>query len=197
MSDPATAIFVLADDVVIENFGDSALVLRGANRKVFEINHIAQVVLSKTDGQRPVVAVASEIMQIFAMSKDDAIRETVASYNELQAHKLIRLKGGTSMSTEEFSQRQFVKNPDVLLRESGPDGALLFDPDTNQVKVLNPTGLFIWQQCDGTLNVSEIIQAMLAVFDGANEAEMAKDVQAFLEAMVETGFIGSSVPAES
>ena len=37
-------------------------------------------------------------------------------------------------------------NPDVVLREEDESGALLFNPDTNQVKVVNATGLFIWKQ---------------------------------------------------
>lgn len=42
-----------------------------------------------------------------------------------------------------------LRNPDVVLREEDPDGALLFNPDTNQIRVINTTGLFIWKHCDG------------------------------------------------
>jgi len=41
----------------------------------------------------------------------------------------------------------YSQNPDVVLREE-PDGALLFNPDTNQIRVINTTGLFIWRACD-------------------------------------------------
>jgi hypothetical protein len=34
----------------------------------------------------------------------------------------------------------YLRNPDVVLREEDPDGGLLFNPDTNQVKVI--TGNF-------------------------------------------------------
>ncbi len=40
----------------------------------------------------------------------------------------------------------YLVNPDVVLREEDEDGGLLFNPDTNQVKVVNSTGLFIWKQ---------------------------------------------------
>ncbi len=40
----------------------------------------------------------------------------------------------------------YLCNPDVVLREEDKSGALLFNPDTNQVKVINNTGLFIWNQ---------------------------------------------------
>lgn len=32
-----------------------------------------------------------------------------------------------------------IRNPDVVLREENPDGALLFNPDTNQIRVINTT----------------------------------------------------------
>ena len=47
------------------------------------------------------------------------------------------------------SKVSLIRNPDVVLREEDQDGALLFNPDTNQIRVINPTGLFIWKHCDG------------------------------------------------
>jgi hypothetical protein len=44
-------------------------------------------------------------------------------------------------------KNSLVRNPDVVLREEDPDGALLFNPDTNQIRVINTTGLFIWKPC--------------------------------------------------
>jgi len=38
---------------------------------------------------------------------------------------------------------RYLCNPDVVLREEDEDGGLLFNPDTNQIRVLNHTGLFI------------------------------------------------------
>ena len=55
---------------------------------------------------------------------------------------------------------RYIRNPDVVLREEDADGGLLFNPDTNQVKVVNTTGLFIWQQCDGARDLAEIVGAV-------------------------------------
>ena len=48
---------------------------------------------------------------------------------------------------------RYLCNPDVVLREEDEDGGLLFNPDTNQIRVLNHTGLFIWKLCDGSHNL--------------------------------------------
>lgn len=197
MFDPTKTIFSLAPDILLENFGDTTLVLRGAGHKVFELNPTAHLILSKTDGQRTAAAVALEVQQAFGMSEAGALRETVALYDDLLARYLVRITGGIAMSSIEFGTKLFSRNPDVLLREANPDGALLFNPDTNQVKVLNATGLFIWQQCDGSLNVSEMAEAVAAIFAGGTKDEIAQDVQEFLQTMMESGFIGFSEPVES
>ena len=86
----------------------------------------------------------------------------------------------------------FLRNPDVVLREEDPDeGALLFNPDTNQVKVINSTGLFIWQQCNVARTLDEIITEVQKGFDEVPSEQVAGDVQAFVDGMVETGFIGT------
>jgi hypothetical protein len=48
-------------------------------------------------------------------------------------------------------------NPDVVLRKEDPNGELLFNPDTNLIRVLNHTDLFIWKLCDGRHDWKKII----------------------------------------
>jgi hypothetical protein len=86
----------------------------------------------------------------------------------------------------------FLRNPDVVLREEDPDeGALLFNPDTNQVKVINSTGLFIWQKCGKARTLEEIIGEVQKGFDEVPSGQVTKDVQEFVDGMVATGFIGT------
>jgi len=85
----------------------------------------------------------------------------------------------------------FLRNPDVVLREEDPDeGALLFNPDTNQVKVINTTGLFIWQQCGVARTLDEIIAEVQKGFDEVPSGQVTKDVQEFVDGMMASGFIG-------
>jgi hypothetical protein len=85
----------------------------------------------------------------------------------------------------------FLRNPDVVLREEDPEeGALLFNPDTNQVKVINTTALFIWQQCSEARTLDAIIAEVQKGFDDIPLEQVAKDVQEFVDGMVACGFIG-------
>jgi len=85
----------------------------------------------------------------------------------------------------------YTHNPDVVLREEDEDGGLLFNPDTNQVIVLNQTGLFIWQSCNGKLNLSEIVLGLKEEFDQVPEAGVINEAREFLSYLTDEGFLRS------
>ena len=87
---------------------------------------------------------------------------------------------------------RYLCNPDVVLREEDPEeGALLFNPDTNQVKIINSTGLFIWQQCGHIHTMEEIVSGVKKNFDEVPTEQVSQDVQEFMQDMLATGFIGT------
>ncbi|MBD3385516.1 PqqD family peptide modification chaperone [candidate division KSB1 bacterium] len=96
---------------------------------------------------------------------------------------------GTIMTQSDHTSGSFWRNPDVVLREEDKDGGLLFNPDNNQAKVVNTTGLFIWKHCDGA-DEHTLVDAITQAFDQAPPDEVEKDVREFIEVMVQTGFIG-------
>jgi hypothetical protein len=86
-----------------------------------------------------------------------------------------------------------IRNPDVILREEDPDRALLFNPDTNQIRVINTTGLFIWKLCDNKNDLPTIVAALKEAFDGIPESEIETQVNDFLDDMKANGFIGKII----
>jgi len=88
---------------------------------------------------------------------------------------------------------RYVCNPDVVLREEDEDGGLLFNPDTNQVKIVNPTGLFIWKQFNTPNDFEGVVQAVIDSFEDVPLDEVRKDVEEFLSGMVLNGFIGEEL----
>jgi SynChlorMet cassette protein ScmD len=85
---------------------------------------------------------------------------------------------------------QLLRNPDVVLREEDEDGALLFNPDTNQVRVLNATAVFLWHLCDGSKGVPDMVAALKTQFEGVPEKEAEDHVKSFMDDMTANGFIG-------
>jgi Coenzyme PQQ synthesis protein D (PqqD) len=85
----------------------------------------------------------------------------------------------------------YLRNPDVVLREEDPDGGLLFNPDTNRIRVINHTGLFIWKLCDGMHFLDEIIKGIQEAYDEVPVDQVAEQVKGFVDEMVSSGFIGT------
>ena len=84
-------------------------------------------------------------------------------------------------------------NPEVVVREEDVDGALLFNTDTNRIRVLNSTGVFVWHLCDGTRDLAALVEAVKEGFENAPDDEVEQHVRQFVEEMVGTGFVGTLV----
>ena len=104
------------------------------------------------------------------------------------------LKEKVIVAEESGSDRRYLRNPDVVVREEDIDGALIFNPDTNQIRVLNVTGFFVWQSCDGTRSASDIIESLKGSFDGVPEDQVIGHVTEFIDDLMAAGFIG--IPAD-
>jgi len=100
------------------------------------------------------------------------------------------------MNQDPMKTIKYLCNPDVVLREEDDDGGLLFNPDTNQVKVINSTGLLIWKQCESVCGVDEVVKSISQMFDDVPQTDIEQDVREFIDGMVQTGFVGT-VPSEN
>jgi len=98
------------------------------------------------------------------------------------------------MEDRTLATPRYVTNPDVVLREEDDDGGLLFNPDTNQIRVLNYTGLFVWKLCDGTRDAPSIASTFHESYDGVPDDQVGAQVKEFIDDMVANGFIGIAEP---
>jgi hypothetical protein len=89
-----------------------------------------------------------------------------------------------------------IRNPDVLLKEEDEDGALVFNPDTDKIMVLNPTGLFIWKRCDGNAGMGDLVSEVRDCFSAVPQDRVGEEVRGFIEKMIAEGFIGLIEEAE-
>jgi len=83
-----------------------------------------------------------------------------------------------------------LQNPDVVIREVDEDGALLFNPDTNRVRVVNRTGLFIWNLCEKPSDLSAIVSGLKETFDQVPETDAPAQVEAYVADLIQGGFLG-------
>lgn len=82
-----------------------------------------------------------------------------------------------------------IANPQVVLREEFDDWAILFDPDTGNTFSLNPIGVLIWKQLDGTRTIDGIVGQVREAAD-AVPADVSSHVRNFIQNAVAFGLAG-------
>lgn len=84
----------------------------------------------------------------------------------------------------------YAANPDIVCRVEGED-ALLFDPSTEEVKVLNATGLMLWNLCDGKHTERDLVLALAVEFPEVESLVLEADVTSFLAEMIDLKLLES------
>lgn len=174
--------FIVNPDVLVETFTDGSLVLNVKTREVVEISSDEDWLLKqikKGDTQEKIKKHFFIKMQISQKKIDNHFERM---YNNLLKKKIIQDRG-------EIMKSKYMQNPIVNLREEDEDGALLFNPDSNRIQLLNNTGFFIWKLCAEGKTSLELSEAVRQEYSDVPEAQVNEDVKQFLNEMVEIGFI--------
>jgi len=194
MIDPSAltsdAVLALPRHVVFEYFDGSALLLNLRSGMLGELNVHERWIVSRFDGQHSVAQVAQDYGAAFGLSSTEALGMVRTVGEKLLRLQVLRLAEG-SWRGDAMGATCYVQNPDVNLRDEDEDGALLFNPDTDRVQLLNSTGLYIWKLCAQEHTVDEIVAAFKAEFDEVPEDQVAADVEGFVHHMGDSGFLGT------
>ena len=89
------------------------------------------------------------------------------------------------------SETIYTVNPDVSCREEEPDGALLFNPDTDKVLLINTTGLLIWRALDRPRTHDQVVAALGELCNNVPPNQVDRDVREFLAQLLQAGFVGT------
>jgi hypothetical protein len=92
-------------------------------------------------------------------------------------------------------RKRYLANPDVSCREDGSEGALLYNPDTDGLLVVNPTGLLIWETLRRPHTQEELAAYLLEVCDGVPQDTVIADVEQFIQNLQPRGFVGEVLEA--
>jgi len=174
--------FIVNPDVLVETLTDGSLVLNVKTRGVIEISSDEDWLfkqIKKGNTQEKIKNYFFNKMQTSQKKIDNHIE---CMYNDLLKKKIIQDRG-------EIMKSKYMQNPIVNLREEDEDGALLFNPDSNRIQLLNSTGFFIWKLCSEGKTLSEISEAVRQEYSDVPEKQLDKDMKQFLDEMVEIGFI--------
>jgi len=85
--------------------------------------------------------------------------------------------------------KPLLANPDIVFREED-EGAFLFDPNTGELKCLNPMGSAVWLLCDGSLSLKQIEQKIMEQYPNVSHEDIHNEMQAFLQDLFDMGYLG-------
>jgi hypothetical protein len=78
--------------------------------------------------------------------------------------------------------KRYLSNPVVSCGEE-EDGALLFNPDTNDSAIINPTGQVIWSFLATPHSLDEIAAHLAEFFQGVSTEQASQDATRFIQAL--------------
>jgi PqqD family protein of HPr-rel-A system len=82
-----------------------------------------------------------------------------------------------------------IANPGLVVHEED-DGALLFDPDTGKVDLLNPSAAWLFRLLDGKHSAADLVERLVLEFDLKDRAGAQRDVDEFLADLRRRGIVG-------
>jgi SynChlorMet cassette radical SAM/SPASM protein ScmE len=101
------------------------------------------------------------------------------------------------MTREENKMKYWSRKPQISVCLEGDNNAILFDPDTGLEKVINATGLIVWQAMDGKASTDALAQTLADCCDIPVNNEILSDVTEFSDELLNEGFaVAQEAPAE-
>lgn len=83
---------------------------------------------------------------------------------------------------------RFRKNEGIIFKEEG-EGGFLFDPETGNLKYMNPSGKETFLVLMDQKDVEEMIKHLLRVYPDADPKQVQRDLEGFLTELDKNGFI--------
>ncbi len=91
-----------------------------------------------------------------------------------------------------MANKIIIANREIVLREEFDDWAILFNPDNGEGFGINPIGVYIWKQLNGTNTVSDIITKLKENCQGVPE-DAENYVNKYLDSLVKKGLAGEKL----
>jgi hypothetical protein len=192
---PETARYARRDDVVVEVFPEAILAFQAMDCRLIHLNRTAMEVWTLLDGHRTLGDIARTLAGQYSLSPETVLQDLAEAASSLEVQRLIkplnRIRSTERKQTMSSAPR-YLANPDVLCRIEDDTGAILYNPDTDAVQVINPVGLEIWQTLSIPRESGEISAHLQTVCEGVPPEQVGQDVGDFLKALIAAGFVGET-----
>ena len=187
--------YQLSRDIVFERFNEGALILFLVNCQVIALNAVASEIITMIRDHYPREEIHKKIELKYNILHEQTENDINDFYLEMQNLGVIELyhdwQNEEKSIMDAVTKKQcYIKSSEIVTREEDPEeGALLFNPDNGEMKIINPTGLMIWQFCQLGHTQDEIVNEIRNNFGEVPMDQVYQDVQDFLDGMAANGFM--------
>ena len=195
MTEAAEMRYARRDDVAVELLPDGALAFQATDCRLIRLSRTAWEFWDLLDGNRTVDEIAGTLADRYALPGAKLRGDLAEAVTMLEKERLIKRRArsdAVERSDEMSAVPRYLANPDVLCRIEDDTGAILYNPDTDAVQVVNPVGLEIWQTLSTPCDVGTIIARLQEVCEGVPADRVAADVGEFLKTLGAAGFVGET-----
>ncbi len=84
-----------------------------------------------------------------------------------------------------------IASPEIAVDQED-DGALLFNPESGEVQILNTTGAFLFRLLDGSHSREDLVGCVMREYDIGNREAAEKDVDEFLGTLKDKRLVGDA-----
>ncbi len=196
MTDLLDKRYVLSRHVVIEDFDNESLIFLPIDRQIIKVNSVARDILHCLDGKRTTQDIAHDLASTYDTSFDLISKDVTTILTDLTEQCIVRDISQLSQikDFEKMEDTKYSINHDISCRiEEGDEGAILFNPETDAVHVINPIGYAIWQAIEYPKNKKEIVEYLLDICEDVPTEQVTQDVNEFIDKLNIAGFIGEVI----
>jgi hypothetical protein len=190
LNDNPDLVLAHAHSLVIESFDTGSLVLNLGTQTLVELNVQQAWIFDQCSRNQSIADIMAGYAATYEVALSTAATIVHDTCEYLWENRLLRVVKSRGKGKLHMESKRYVQNPDVNVREQDEDGIMLFNPDNNQIQVLNQTGLNIWELCSQGRTQSEIVAVLRAEYDDVPEDDVEIHVQEFVDGLVESGFFG-------
>lgn len=78
-----------------------------------------------------------------------------------------------------------------------PDGhVVLFNSKTEWAQVLNPVGALVWEFCDGSTSVADMVDEIAGLLQVEDKSTLQNDINSLISELVKLGLIRQAVTSK-
>ncbi len=179
--------YKLSSKVAFERFSDGGVLFIPGELKRIKLNKMGAEVISLCDGKHTLSTITRKISDTLEIDNERVAGDVSSFLHQLEENGLVEIMEEKGMIADD---QLLYRNPDVSCRDEPPEGAILFNPDSNELMAINTTGLLIWKILEKPGTRATVLKELRERCDGIPEDSIEEDVYQFIDNLKSRGFIG-------